>query len=107
MEVDGYGRRLLLVRSPLVRPALEKIGDSGDPGLDGSFGEVAEAEDELGRLGCVCGAVVAHPVEPHRAFAGGGDYPGFVDRLRQMRYGMKSRGQAGEPYLRSKMLERF
>src|SRR5262245_47736483 len=53
------------------------------------------------------GPVVAHSVEPDRALAGGGDDPAFVDGLRQMCYGMKTRGQAGEPYLRSMMRERF
>ena len=61
IEADGYGRGPLLV-SPLPLAAPEKIGDGGDPRLDGSLGEVAEAEDELGRLGCVRGPVVAHSI---------------------------------------------
>jgi hypothetical protein len=80
-----------------VSVVCQEVADEGDAGVDGPLAGVAEAEDQLWRVGGVAGAVGAHAVQPDGAFGGEiGDQPGRCHRG-QVAGGLGPGGRRGDP----------
>src|SRR5690349_7271355 len=75
---------------------IEEVGDAVEAGRDGGLGEVAEAEDELRRVGRAGRALAAHAVETGASGGGLLHHVCFGDARRQLGHGMEAGGQAGQ-----------